>query len=307
MTLRFKEFYVPAVSLFVQSPNLPFVEIQNLDGNGLRMDWSVTRDNTGDADQAEVTIYNMSRTLAGQLHAAWANRPFVAGFEAGISVGWQGVTELLLRGDVWDLRVNGRDGADNLTTFKIGDGHNPLRDSVQGRTFNGTKIDTCLRFLVELPQSAQDVGGGGLGLVYPKESKALVVEAANALPIRRWRNIPAGHSTRENVDILMDMLGLQWRVQNGAFVAMKGAIINRPGPLLRPDNGLLSYESRNDGGITVEALTNPDVEPGIQMQVQDNRGKAYAEAVYRVESISFTGSSIGASTMTIEGAKGTLA
>jgi hypothetical protein len=304
MTAAFKQFYIPAVSLFVESPNLPYTEIQNLDGNGLRFDWSVSRDNTGDADQAEVTIYNLSRTVAGQLHKAWGD--LAVGFTAGIKIGWQGVAQLLLKGNTWDLSVDGRDGADYLTTFKIGDGHNPIRDSVWGRSINGAKLNIALEQLVSLPVDAQDIGGGGLGFIYPKESADLVAAAAARTSISDYRNLVPGMSTVHYVNDIMATLGLEWRVHNGAFIAMRGGIINEPGPILRPERGLLKYKSKNDGGITVDALANPDVQPGIQIQVQDNQGKNFAEPVYRVESVEFTGSSIGESVMSIQAAKGIL-
>ena len=85
---------------------------------------------------------------------------------------------------------------------------------------------------------------------------------------------------------------------------MRGGVINKPGPILRPSTGLINYAPRNDGGIVLRSLAVPETEPGIQIQVQDDRGKPFAEPVYRVERVNFNGTTDEDSIMEVEAAKG---
>ena len=143
-------------------------------------------------------------------------------------------------------------------------------------------------------------------MTYTAESRALFATAASATPFSRFRNIPAGLSTREHIATLMATIGLTWRVQNGAFIAMRNGAIKRPGPILRPGTGLINYQVRNDGGITLQALTDAEVEPGIQLQVQDDERKPFGALLYRVERVRFFGSTRAESIMEIEAAKAVL-
>ena len=77
--------------------------------------------------------------------------------------------------------------------------------------------------------------------------------------------------------------------------------MNRPGEVLRPGNGLISFERRSDSGISLTGLANPRIVPGLQIQVQDDAGEPFAEPLYRVESVDFRGDSDGQSLMQVEG------
>ncbi len=301
MLETYERFFIPAVKIVT-----PVATMENLDGQGLTMEWEVLRDNASDADMGSIRIYNLGPATAQGIHEAWRRRRPSGSFKLEISAGWDGVPKLLMSGDVWEMKPAVRDGADVITQFEIGDGIDSLRDQMVGATFAKADLATVIEFLVTLDIKAQDIGGGGLGLSYPAESKALVTQAALRTPVSRFRNLAAGLNTRARVTELMSTLGLEWRVQNGAFIAMRGRIVNRPGPILRPRNGLISYEVRNDGGISVTALANPDVEPGIQMQVQDDLEVPFGEIAYRVEAVGFSGSTKGESIMAIEAAKAVL-
>jgi hypothetical protein len=187
-----------------------------------------------------------------------------------------------------------------MTILSIGDGNKTLRDQAVGRSFVNVNIVNVLDYLVALPPAGNDVGGGGLGLILTPESKAVILAAASELPIQTWGNITKGANTREAVDVIMATLGLEWRVYNGEFVAMRGGTINRPGAILQPNSGLITYTERDDGGVSLVSLANPRIEPGLQVFVKDNLGRNLAEPVYRVESVHFFGDTEGESLMEIE-------
>jgi hypothetical protein len=298
MVAGFKRFFIPAVR-FETAQGV----VSNLAGDGVLMEWEVNRDNTNKVDEATVSIYNLAPALTGAIFEAWQILSAASGYLATLAIGWDGVPETVIRGDVWDFVPDRRSPTDSVAVFRIGDGGKTLRDQVVGKGFQGVKISIVLEYLVAIPPAAPDIGGGGLGLIYPPESKALVTAAAAELPVQTWGNIPKGANTREAVNLIMDTLGLEWRVHNGEFVVMRAGVINKPGPLIRPGTGLISYERRNDGGVIFSALANPEVEPGVQVLVQDDFGKPFGEPVYRVERVSFTGSTAGESLMDVEAAK----
>ncbi len=298
---KFLKFFIPAVSFRA----LDFL-VLNLDGQGVYMEWEVTRDNTPTPDEGEVRIYNLRKETVLAIHTLWVVRPAALGFPVTLGIGWQNVTQKLMVGDMWEVIPDERTPTDVISIFRFGDGLKNLRDATVGRTMNGVRIDQALNYLIQLPIAGTDAGGGGLGLGYPPDSRALVIAAANATPIPVLRAVTAGQNTREVVTDLMDMIGLQWRVHNGAFIAMRGGIITRPGPILTPVNGLIGYTKKNDGGINVEALANPDVEPGIQLIVLDNLNKPVGAPLYRVERVSFRGNTSGESLMNIDAAKATV-
>lgn len=301
MVAAFQRFFIPAVRLETAQG-----VITNLTGDGLRFEWELNRDNTNKADEGVITVYNLAPALSGSIFEAWQALSRASGYLITFAIGWDGVPQTVFRGDVWNFIPERRSPTDAMTVFHLGDGNKNLRDQAVGRSFSNVKIDIVLDYLVNLPPAPADAGGGGLGLIYPPESKALVKQAASELPIQTFGNIPAWANTREAVDIIMDTLGLEWRVHNGAFVVMRGGVINRPGPLIRPGTGLISYEKRNDGGIVLSALANPEVEPGIQIFVQDDRGKPFGEPAYRTEKVRFFGDTDGESLMEVEGAKAVL-
>jgi hypothetical protein len=275
------------------------------------MEWSIQRDNTNKPDTGEIRVFNLAAKVSRVIHETW-QALHASGLGSGMllvfSIGWDRIPKRVFLGDVWDFIPEQRTPTDVVSVFKLGDGNRAQRDQVVGRSFHAVSIDIVLDYLVELPPATVDVGGGGLGLIFPPESKALVKAAAAEVKTLQgsdltFGNIPAGANTREAIDIIMDTLGLEWRVQNGEFVVMRGGIINKPGPILTPGTGLVSYETQTDGGITITALANPQVEPGIQIQVLDNLAKPVGELAYRVTKVSFNGSTDEDSLMNITARK----
>jgi hypothetical protein len=297
----FRRFFIPSVSF--RAFDQPV--ISNLDGQGLLMEWDVKRDNTPSADEGELRIYNLAPAASGAIHELWQTRAESLGFPCTLSVGWDGVPKKLIQADIYDIIPQQRTAVDVVSVFRFGDGGRNLRDAVTMQSYANVKINIAIELLVKLPFASPDgTFRGGLGLGYPKASRDLVDAAAAATPLPVLRTITKGLNTRKRITEMMRTIGLDWRVHNGAFIAMRaGAILDRPGVVLRPGTGLISYSKRNDGGISLEALANPDVEPGLQIQVQDDKKKPFGELSYRVEHVSFRGSTRGESLMLVEATK----
>ena len=286
MTIESQRLFRPAVRLETADAT-----ISNLDANGLRFSWRIRRDNTPTADEGEISVWNISPSIRGAIYESWAALSGSSGYKVIFSVGWDGVPERVIVGDVWDLVPDRRTPTDVETMFSVGDANQALRDSTVTSNFANIEIATVLSYLIELPADSADIGGGGLGLVFPPESRELIDQAASELSLKRL-SVPPGSSTRAAVDLIMQTLRLEWRVSNGRFVALRGGIINRPGEVIRPGTGLINYERRSDSGISLRALANPKIEPGIQIQVEDDEGRPFAESLYRVESVEFSGQTL---------------
>jgi len=295
---EFAQFFIPAVRLTTGQ-----AIVENLDGQGLTMEWTITRDNTNKADEAEINIYNLSPSVSGKIFEAWQVFSAASGYLVTFAVGWEGVPKLAIMGDVYSMSPDEKTATDVMTTLKIGDGHKALQDSKVGKSFVKVKIDTVLDYLVQFPVESSDAGGGGLGLVYPPESRKLVVKAASELPVQTWGNIPAGANTRDAVNIVMSTLGLEWRVHNGEFIVLRGGTNQRPPFILSPSTGLLTYSRRDDSGANLTALANAEIEPGSQVIVQGDDGKPFGAGVFRVDKTVLSGSTKSASTMKIVASK----
>ncbi len=295
-----QSFYIPAVAV----TTIPGITISNLDSSGLRIEWSVSRDNTNKPDTGEIIVFNLSPTLISTIQEAWNFRQF-AGFTAVpdvvLAVGWNRVPEIVLQGDIVEFIPNRRTPTDVLTVWRVGDGLEQMRDSTVGRSLHNVKIAVLLEPLVTLPPNTSDIGLGGLGLIFPPESAALITTAVAEIPFQDWSNITPGMSTKIAIDFIMETLGLEWRIHNGTFVALRGGLINRPGPVISPQSGLIEYTPKDDGGITFTALADSRFEPGIRFTVLDNLGKPIGSPSYRLESVAFTGSTDENSLMSVVG------
>lgn len=310
MALAFQRFFIPAVRISIPMlTGIPLV-IENLDGQGIRVMWSIQRDNTNKADQGTVTIYNLSPTLSGTIFQNWqvfqtrVGSGVGAGMELDLAIGYDKLPSRVFLGSVWDMVAEDRSEANEVRTiFQLGDGNDSIRDEAIGRDYHNVEIAILVRFLVELPAG----GGGGLGLIYPPESAALITLAQSEVPVQAFDNIPNGYSVRDVIDMALGTLGLSWRVHNGEFIVLRGGIVSRPGPILRPGNGLIDYTPRNDGGVDATSLARADMEPGVQFFVQDDNGRAFAEPFYRATKVDFEGDTRGNSTMNVTGSKGVAA
>lgn len=303
MALPIQHLFIPAVQFEAAGP----IVISNLDGNGLRFEWTIRRDNTSKPDEGEVSIYNLSPTLSGAMFEAWqlANAAGLGvGYLVFFSIGWDRLPKRVFLGDCWDMVPQDRSQqTDVVTTFRLGENNRPNRDQVVARVTHGGDIVTLIIALAKIVPAADDIGGGGLGLLVSPESVALMRAEAQKLSIRVFGNLPAGANTRDAIDIYMATLGLEWRVHNGEFVVMRGGAINKKPQSIRPKNGLINYSKRNDGGAHILALANPEIEPGLQIQVTDDLGRPFGELAYRVEEVTFLGDTDSDSIMEISAAK----
>ena len=297
MPFAYSELFQPAAKF--DAPGFP--TIANLDGNGLLFEWEVTRSRTGEADTGTISIYNLSPALSGQIQERASNTGLLSLFTVTFSIGWQQQTAELITGDLWRVVPNLRPSAtDVVTQLHIGDGLQNLRDAQMGLNVTSIAFSAFLLQAITAPINAGDIGGGGLGLKIRAADRAFIKQRVTSLNLQQLNNSPAFGSTKQAIDWLMATLGLEWRVQNGFFIPMQGGINNDPAIELSPNSGLIGYAKRDDGGITLTALAIPEVQPGLRIVVRDEKGLNVDAPLYRVDTVSFTGSTQGESIMAIE-------
>ncbi len=283
----FLRYFRPAVALAGAG-----LDFSNLDAAGLRTTWRVRRTNTPAPDTAEIEITNLAPRKAEMITQAIAATSEPFRIRLDFRLGWNGSTSPMLSGLVEDFYAQERRGADVVTTFYLVDGGLAKRNQISRHTFKTVKIHVLIEILVRFPPVASDgTVLGALGLTYPDESRKLVESAAAKTALPNVRSVVPGLTTERRLTESMAAIGLEWRVHNGAFIAFRDGIINRPGPILRPGSEILQSTKRKDGGIEITALAHPDLEPGMQVHVKGR--------LYRAERITFDGDSQGESTMVV--------
>jgi hypothetical protein len=299
MPIAFTEFFQVSAQL-VLTP----VPIINLDGNGLKMEWTIDRTRSGQPDQGTIAVYNLGTAARKAIHETWKILSQSSGYIMEFSLGWQNLVERVIVGDVWKLTPALRVGEDVLTIFEMGDGIKGVRDSVQLLGTSNAEITVGVVIQAAVLKSVPP-----MALSIDPASLAKILSAASKLPLQKFSNYVFSGNDADIVDDLIDMINLEWKIYQGVFIVMEKGVSASSSPiatLLSAQTGLLTWEQTDDGGIQLTALANPNVKIGSQIQVIDSFGVPVGAVAHRVEKLSWTGATDGESTMQITGRKALL-
>jgi hypothetical protein len=293
--VAFKEFRQVSAAMVI--PQVPVLTplLLNLQGEGLKIDWNITRSRGSTPDTGEVTVYNLSAASRGLLDTYQRLSSSGVGLpmNLSLSLGWGGLVGQVMFGQVWKLLADQRVGEDVMTTFYVGDGGISARDAVVGQSFAQSSIQTIVTFLVLY----------GLKVPLDPASLTLVTQKSATIPIAQWKNYVVTNSVETALDDLLDTIGLEWKIVDGIWIVTDQGNAATASPIayiLSAQSGLLDWTSE-DGGVTVSALANPNIMPGSAIQVIDSFGKPVGSTPQlRVETIQFTGTTDGESLMTIQ-------
>jgi hypothetical protein len=259
---------------------------------GLRFDWTVEKTATPDPDTATITVFNLGVVSRKALEAALALPiPLVV----TLSVGWGLVPEVLFVGQVWKAQPEVKTGQDILSILEVGDGALPTRDTPPA---GGAWVG-------QVAAIATTAIATSMGLIPSPSALAAISEAGAALPVAAWQATGDGEP-RQQLDDLMATLGLSWGVQDGQFVVYRAGLRNDlPPSILTPISGLLHAEIVDDGVVQFDALAQPRIVPGVQVQImRPGPGGNLTTMIpvgsgpLRVDSVIFSGSTQGPSMMT---------
>ena len=268
-----------------EPPTGPPVLLENLSGQGLRLDWQAEKMRGGDPDSASLSIYNLHFGWRAALQASWAT---FSTMTIQLFVGWSGIPELLFRGDVWHFVAEQVSGADIITTIQARDGGAALRDTPPG---GSTAVGLGIKLAVKLILKAMRIPAG------PTALAAIDLAAAGNFAAETLQHVDTV-GPGEALDLYMASIGLAWGLADGFFVVYRGGLRDDVLPvLLAPTSGLLEWRVVDDGGVEFLALTNVAVVPGCQVTLLDPSGVVIGGGPLRIDQVAFSGSTEGQSTM----------
>lgn len=279
---------------------IPDILVRNMKGEGLTIDWQVDKSRTPSADKATIAIRNLSS----------ANRKVISNFigtssplSVDLEVGWTEAPEVLFSGTAWKVTPERYVGTDILTVLEVGDGANELRDTPPaGGAALGLGVKLAVAKLL-----------GDLGIQPAAGSLEAVDEAAAKVPLLNRTLLVFDQDPRDALNELLASVKLSWGIDKGRFVVFRAGLRNDVQTVtLKPQSGLLDWAEEDDGSVTFEALAQPKLVPGGQVSVivdtpratgADGRGEVIRRERFvgggplRVESVTFTGSTMGQSLM----------
>jgi len=269
-------------------PTILPVLVDNASGQGLRLDWTVSKARSSDPDSATIAVYNLMTTARAQLAAAMAIPSVIT--RAMLFVGWGGISELVFGGDVMALRAADVEGTDIVTRFEARAGGRSIRDTPpSGSSAYGIQMHLAVSALL-----------GQMQLPPSPAALATIVAAATAkAPVAAMLQHVNLDEPRQALDLLMASVGLGWDVDAaGFFVVYVGGLRNDVLPaVLCPMSGLLQWSVVDDGGVQFEALAQATCVPGQQVTVLDELNVPVGGGPLRVERVEFVGSTTGESIM----------
>jgi hypothetical protein len=302
MAATFARYFNVAAQLDVLAPPLT---VANLSGEGLTMDWSITRTNTSAADVGRLRVTNLSRSNRRLLQQA---QPLLSAFayQLSFSLGWDGVVFEVLRGPLTKLVAEERTtSTEVVSTFEWSDGLLSLRDS----TPLAAPLTVTSGLWLNVFEAIAKTFPGVLGLAPSFATTLATSPLVSAIP-----NFGAVFNN-DPVNDLNDLVsslgpGYDWGIQDALIVLYRAGLISDSTPplILAPNTGLLSWQLQDDGGVMVSALANPGVRPGQQVQVLGvdavpGAGVPVPELVgggpLRIESVTWDGSTLGTSIMSL--------
>lgn len=272
---------------------LPPIPVTNLTGDGLRIDWSVTKQVGPSIDSATVTVYNLDPTLRKAIAAAMVTRAWAVPIAHArpstlpiqLFVGWGGMPMLLFQGEAWKVEPEKHNGNDILTIITAGDGGPALRDTPPaGGSLGAAAVQLVVQQILAT-----------LGYTPSPAAFTIIAERAASLPLTSYVAVNDPH---EDLDNYMASLGLSWGISDGFFVVYDGGLRNDlPQLQLSPGvGGLISWEPLDDGGLSFQALADARLVPGRQVLFADHLNVPISPPL-RVESVTFDGTTDGYSTM----------
>lgn len=255
----------------------------------LRIDWNVSKTIGTSADECQVTIYNLDLTwrkaVEGIRRSGQGARALTT--RLVLNIGWGGIPEPMFLGEVTWFEAGRQQDADILTTITALAGGVAYAAPVAGGSDFGLAASAIL--IVEAAK---------MGVTVTPAVLAIVEAEASARAITAWTR-PDDMGPRSLLNWMMATLELTWSVDpliNSIVVYKHGIRADLPIVLLGPTTGLISYTPEDDG-ISFEALAQPRVVPGGQVQLTEGQFELPAGAPMRVESVEFSGSTYGQSLM----------
>jgi hypothetical protein len=264
-------------------------DVENLDGTGLYMEWSVERLLSTQADQGTLRIYNLGNLQQGIIQSiVKASQGFSAIGNIEISIGWDGLTFSLMKAQIWKLQAKLYEDPDVVTQIEFGDGVQSNRDA------QTVPVQTAQILVTDLLSLLASRFSPPRFLDIEQVNQAVATSPNGLRTIGTFD--PSGRSAKETFDDIVSGLGpdYTWGYgPNGLIVVYnRGQLSIVPGTppeLLQPSTGLLSFTEEDNGSVSFNALANPSILPGAPLSILDRFNQPVGQPVMRIESAVFDG------------------
>ena len=253
------------------------VTVGTLKITGLRVAFKVVKTERPEPNSAEITIFNLWEDHRRDMQTEGAAVLLEAGYQ--YKSGESTVKQLF----VGDMRVAGhaRRGVDWVTRLEAGDGEKAVRTSTITESFKKgvAKKAVAQRLLESMKLNVKDA----IAKVNSDGLEAGAEEFA--------RGVSLSGSSAQELTRLLDGMGLQWSVQDGAVQVKKRGDIVGDLVVLGPSTGMIgSPEPGEKGYLKVRSLLNPLIKPGGGIALSSESFKG----TFRVEKTTAVGDTHGA-------------
>lgn len=259
---------------------LPPFTIDNTLGDSALVEWSLDLRMGSTPQHAQITIYNLDPFLRLGLSLA---RKAELPIGVTLLLGWGGFLELAFNGKLWKLEAARVERTDTVTTLDVAVGLIEARDQppAGGVDFGAVMSVLVARAVVKL------------GYIPNLIAEGIIAERAAKRQILAFKKA-AGKTDKAFLDDVCAAVDLDWGVDplTNQFVVFAGGLRNDVLPaILDPGHGLLTWSELDDGGVELEALTQPRLVPGAQITVLNEQNVIQGGGPLRIESVQTQGSS----------------
>ena len=233
----------------------------------LRITFNVVKSMKSSANEASVTVYNMSQK----------SRELLEGESVAVKLmaGYSDATEVIFDGQMVNSKSY-RARPNWITEIEAADGVLPMSTGKLATTFaTGTPRSVVVKKLVAA------MNGIALGTT---DTDALRRALSSPLVV--------SGSARRSLDTLARQWGFWWSIQDGtAEIRDKGKRGRywRTAPLVSPETGLIGAPERTEDGLEIRSLLNPQIRPGAPLQLDSE----FERGLFQPEKVTMTGDTHG--------------
>ncbi len=288
----------------------PGSQLYNLDDNGLRMAFNLSRNNRGEPDKGTLRIWNLREKIRNAIlndmdtfqtfRDNLQKAPFpddktraaallanAESYRITIYAGYQRTMEIVFIGQMVNVTPSLRDGdVDIVTVIELGDSIEGFRSGYVNQVFGtGTTMANITELVIASAgwRSSKDVAAN------------ISIVAPNAVLTFAEKGFYAVGRPAETIDEIAELFGVQWFVRDGeVFFAAQNTILTEPPLVLQEGVDLLAFASpKGFGDVRGRALLNPRLQPGAGLIILDGAGKRLSKTGFRVNSVTHRGDTDG--------------
>lgn len=250
--MSFRRLYKPGVELTVGG-----ITVRNLDADGLRVAFNVTRSMTSEPDSATAAVYNLSSETRANMLAKYNAE---GSARMSLRAGYDGVILPLFTGDLRrSVTTVQPAGADIPSSFSADDGG----DALANARVNTASLGLTARNMVDVALAALRRAG------YFIEEHPSVQAAITAAPLEAraslWESVSIG-SAADLLNEAARVLGVRWFVRDEVLYFARSLLPVDGVAIELPKSHWLTFPSEDSNGVwRVTTLLDPRIVPGRQI------------------------------------------